>query len=53
VSIHEFSQKNIGNLKDFKSTKLDKSKTLVETIHKRLKDSRRMENELVSLQQIE
>lgn len=52
MDVREFSKGKVGELKKFKSEKLESSKTTVETIHSRLKSDRQITSELVHLDDI-
>jgi hypothetical protein len=49
ISLKEFQSRNIGELKDFKINKLEKSKVLIEAVHQRLRSSRQLNNDLLNL----
>ena len=52
VGVKDFSQRNIGDLKNFKSTKLDNSKLIIDVIHTRLRNDREISGELLHLDNI-
>jgi hypothetical protein len=49
VSIREFTQKNIGDLKEFKQSKIEKSKLVIETVHAKLRNERQINQDLLNL----
>jgi septum formation inhibitor-activating ATPase MinD len=52
MGIKDFSQRNIGDLKNFKSTKLENSKLIIDVIHTRLRNDREISGELLHLDNI-
>ena len=50
ISLQEYEKRNIGDLKDFKVNKLEKSKLLVEQVHSKLKQQWKLNNDLLQLQ---
>ena len=52
VDIRDFSTRNIGDLKNFKVKTLDHSKSLIESVHSRLRSTRNIQSNLLHLDNI-
>ena len=53
ITMKDFKQKNIGNLKTFKTTKITQSKEQIEMIHGYLRSEQGLQEQLLNLHALE